>query len=322
MTEHSHAGRRCVDVHHHFYPPAYYEILRHAGADGLAFPGVRDWTVARAIEAMDGAGVETAILSLSPPGVRGGTVEENRTLARQCNDFAATMRADHPGRFGVFTTVPLPDVDGTLKEIEYGLDVLKADGVSMMTSYGDLWLGDPRLDPVFEELNRRKALVYVHPFVPDCCAGLMDWVPTPLIEFTHDTTRAVCSLLYSGTLSRLPDIRFIFSHAGGTVPMMSGRIANSGSAKAVLDRVPKGVDHELKKLHYDVAIATFRPALAALFEYIPLSQILYGTDYPFSATENSAKGLEAYGLKDDALRAIYRGNAERLIPRLKEAVPA
>jgi predicted TIM-barrel fold metal-dependent hydrolase len=315
------ASNRRVDVHHHFYPPQYLEAMRQtAGNDrggGVNFPGVATWTPAKTLEEMDKHGVQTAILSLSPPGVRMLDKEGNRKLARLCNEFATQLGRDHPGRFGLFAPLPMPDVAGTLQEIEYAIDTLKADGVQLMTSYGDQWLGDPEYDEVFAELNRRKALVYVHPLAAPCATGLMEWVPDALIEYPHDTSRAVLSLLFSGTLARCPDIRFIFSHAGGTIPFLSGRILHSGSNRAFLDRVPKGIDYELRKLHYDVALACFKPTLAALFAYIPESQVLLGSDYPFSSVGLSLKGLDEHGLPKETLDALYSGNIERLIPRLK-----
>jgi 6-methylsalicylate decarboxylase len=313
-------SNRRVDVHHHFYPPQYLEAMRKtAGHDrgGVNFPGVATWTPAKTLEEMDKHGVQTAILSLSPPGARMLDKEGNRNLARTCNEFAIQVGRDHPGRFGLFAPVPMPDVEGTLKEIEYALDTLKADGIQFMTSYGNKWIGDPEYNEVFEELNRRKALVYVHPLASPCSTDLMEWVPDALIEYPHDTSRAVLSMLFSGSLARCPDIRFIFSHSGGTIPFLSGRILHSGSNRLLLDRVPKGVDHELRKLHYDVALACFKPALAALFAYIPESQVLLGSDYPFSSVALSIKGLEEHGLSKETLDALYSGNIERLIPRLK-----
>jgi 6-methylsalicylate decarboxylase len=313
-------SNRRVDVHHHFYPPQYLEAMRKtAGHDrgGVNFPGVATWTPAKTLEEMDKHGVQTAILSLSPPGARMLDKEGNRNLARTCNEFAIQVGRDHPGRFGLFAPVPMPDVEGTLKEIEYALDTLKADGIQFMTSYGNKWIGDPEYNEVFEELNRRKALVYVHPLASPCSTDLMEWVPDALIEYPHDTSRAVLSMLFSGTLARCPDIRFIFSHSGGTIPFLSGRILHSGSNRLLLDRVPKGVDHELRKLHYDVALACFKPALAALFAYIPESQVLLGSDYPFSSVALSIKGLEEHGLSKETLDALYSGNIERLIPRLR-----
>jgi predicted TIM-barrel fold metal-dependent hydrolase len=310
---------RRIDVHHHFYPPQYLEAMKNVpGRDGggAAFPGVAQWTPARTIEEMDKHGATTAILSLSPPGPRMLDIEGNRKLARLCGEYAAQMARDYPNRFGLFAPMPMPDVDGTLKEIAYALDVLKADGIGLMTSYGDQWVGDPMFDPVFEELNRRKAVVYIHPLASSCSMGLMKWVPDALIEYPHDTNRAICSLMFSGTLNRNPDIRFIFCHGGGTMPSLAGRINHSGSNRAVLPQVPKGIDYELRKLHYDVALASFKPALSALFAYVPMSQVLLGSDYPFSSIGLSIEGLNEMNLSKADMDAIYHGNTERLIPRL------
>ena len=311
------ADRR-VDVHHHFYPPAYLDAIRGGGhgADGGLFPGVTNWTPTRTIEEMDRHGATTAVLSLSPPGCQLGDVDFNRRLARTCADYAAGMIRDNPGRFGLFAPMPMPDIDGTLQAIAYALDVLKAEGIALMTSYGNRWLGDPLFDPVMEELNRRKALVYVHPLAADCCTGLVDWVPDALIEYPNDTSRAILSLMFGGTLTRLPDIRFIFCHGGGTIPFLSGRIKHSGSNRPFLSRVPKGIDYELRKLHYDIALAAFRPALLALLDYIPLSQILLGSDYPFSSIGVSIDGLAEMKLSAEQLQAIYCSNADRLMPTL------
>jgi predicted TIM-barrel fold metal-dependent hydrolase len=314
------SSNRRIDVHHHFYPPQYLDAMRQTmGRDkgGVQFPAVLNWTPAKTLDEMDKNGVQTAILSLSPPGPRMLDLEGNRRLARGCNEYGTQVQRDHPGRFGLFAPVPMPDVEGTLKEIEYALDTLKADGIQLMTSYGNKWIGDPAYDAVFDELHRRKALVYVHPLASPCSADLMEWVPDAVLEYPHDTSRAVCSMLFSGTLARCPDIRFIFSHSGGTIPFLSGRILHSGTNRLPLDRVPKGVDHELRKLNYDVALACFKPALAALFAYIPESQILLGSDYPFSSAALSIKGLEEYGFSKETLDAIYSGNIERLLPRLK-----
>jgi predicted TIM-barrel fold metal-dependent hydrolase len=308
-----------VDVHHHFYPPEYLDMLR--GSDSTAvFPGIRDWTIARTLEELDRSEVATAVLSLSPPGCRMGDREQNRRLARLCNEYGKRMATEHPGRFGLFGVLPLPDVQGSLAEIAHAMDVLGADGIELMTSYDDgenaRWLGDPAFDPVLEELNRRKALVFVHPLAPACCADLMPWVPAAVLEFPHDTNRCIVSLLFSGALSRFPDIRFIFSHAGGAMPMLAGRAIHSGMSRRFLDKIPKGIEYELAKLHYDIALAAFPIALNALFALVPKSQVLLGSDYPFHGIGNAVSGLLAMNLPDQEVRTIFRGNAERLIPRL------
>jgi 6-methylsalicylate decarboxylase len=300
-----------IDVHHHFFAPEYLASMG-AAAERRE---IRDWTIARSLEEMDKNGVGTALLSLSPPGIHGAG-KDTKKLARAVNEHAAKLRSTHPNRFGHFASVPMPDVDATIAEIDYAFQTLKADGIELMTSYGDRWPGHPDFDPVFAELDRRGALVFIHPLAPQCCANLIDWVPPVLAEFTQDTTRSVFSLLFSGTLARYPRVRYIFCHAGGAVPILAGRAEVTGITKMHAARIPNGMDHELKRLHYDVALAANRPALAALFAYVPLSQVLLGSDYPFGTSTDGVRGLEAYGLDAAALEAIHRGNAARLLPRL------
>lgn len=302
-----------IDVHHHFFAPEYLGAI---GAMAQR-PEVKGWSLAHSFEEMEKNGVATAMLSLSPPGIHLGDRAATKALARAINEHAAKLRAAHPARYGHFASVPMPNVDDTLAELAYALDTLKADGIQLMTSYRDKWPGDPDFDPVFAELNRRKALVFVHPLLPQCCAGALNWIPPAMMEFTHDTNRAVMSLLLTGTLTRHPDIRFIFCHAGAAVPILAGRIVVTGAERIFKERIPHGVDRELKKLHYDVALAANKPALAALFSYVPVSQVLLGSDYPFGTATDGLKGLAEYGLAPADLAAIERGNAQRLIPRLK-----
>jgi predicted TIM-barrel fold metal-dependent hydrolase len=303
--------RNRIDVHHHFYSPEYLAVMGEMGKR----PIVRDWTVGRSLQEMDKNGIASAMLSLSPPGLHHVGNEETRRLARAVNEHAAKLRSTHPARFGHFASVPMPDVDGTLAEIAYALDTLHADGIQLMTSYGERYPGDPAFAPVMEELNRRKALVFIHPLAPVCCAPSLRWIAPSLFEFTQDTNRCVFSLLFTGTLARFPDIRFIFCHSGAAVPLLAGRAAVMGFGREFADKMPNGIDHELRKLHYDVALQANRPALAALFAYVPMSQVLLGSDYPFGTSTDGIRGLEEYGLKPGELAAIYRGNAERLLPQ-------
>jgi predicted TIM-barrel fold metal-dependent hydrolase len=263
------------------------------------------------------------MLSLSPPGIHKGNIQTGdrrdttKMLARSVNDHAATLRQRYPARYGHFASLPMPFVDDTIAEIAYAMDTLKCDGVQLMTSYNDVWLGDASFDPVFAELNRRKAVVFIHPLLPDCCAGALNWIPPAMMEFTHDTNRAVASLLFSGTLTRYPDIKWIVCHCGAAVPLLAGRWVTTHADRLFKEKIPNGIDAELKKLHYDVALAANKPHLAALFAYLPMSQVLLGSDYPFGTSTDAVRGLSEYGLSDADLNAIYRGNAQRLIPRLK-----
>lgn len=297
-----------IDVHHHANPPIYTQTTGHFAN--------WNWTPAASIEQMEKYDISTAIVSITQPGIWFGDVQKARDLGRACNDYMAQMVRDYPGRFGLFAVVPLPDQDGTLKEIEYGLDTLKADGIGLLTSYDDKWIGDPAFTPAFEELNRRKAVVFVHASGPSCCRNLIPGITPTMAEFDFDTTRAVESLLVNGTLSRFPDIRFIFVHSGGTLPVLAGRISDR-FPKDRLKNIPNGVNYEVTKLYYEVAHATYPAPLAALTKFAPMSQILFGTDYPAEPMKSTIDPLAQFGLSPKDLEAINRGNAERLFPRLK-----
>jgi predicted TIM-barrel fold metal-dependent hydrolase len=306
---------RIVDVHHHFMPPKYVaarkaDILKVSG-----IPDVINWTVERSLDDMDKNGVRTSFLSISTPGVWTGNVEQSRYLSRECNEFVAQMRRDHPGRFGLFAAIPLPDTDGSLKEIEYALDTLHADGIGFLSNYEGKYLGDPAFAPVFDELNRRKATVYVHPTSTACCWNIVPGIPISTEEFGFDTTRTITSLLYSGTLSRCADCKFIFSHGGGTIPMLAGRIG--GGARRLPQLVPHGPDYEFQKLYFDTASATNAPAMAAILKLVPLSHVMFGTDFPWGNAGTARKGLEGVGLSEREIQAIEYESAQQMFPRLK-----
>src|SRR6201993_4550108 len=310
-----------IDTHHHFYPPEYQKLwLDYEDARKQPhFPGQVAWSKEKAVDEMDKAGIRTAVLSIaSTPGVWFDLgADKASQLARDCNDYAAQILRDHPGGFGVFATLAMLDIDKTLKEIEYAFDTLKADGVGLQTNYGDKWLGNAAYKPVFDELNRRKAVVYVHPLVANCCAQLSVGTFPAVIEVPHDTTRTVTSLLLSGGLARWRDISWLFSHAGGTIPMMAGRIdAFYGARPNLKDFAPDGILGELRRLNYDTANATSAPAIAALLKLVPPSKVTYGTDYPYFQLDQM-KDLEQLGLDAADLEAIASENAIKLIPRLK-----
>ena len=306
-----------IDVHHHFFPQFMLEAWQKAGVRNP--PLVQSWKLEATLDQMDRGGVATAILSL-PTGLNlpDLNAEQSRHLARLVNEYVVEAMKDHPGRFGLFAFVPMPDVEGALKEIEYALDVLKADGIGLNTSYGDKWLGHPDFKPVMDELNRRKAIVYVHPLAPQCCGNLMPYVPASFIEFPQDTNRAVMSLLMSSTFTRTRDIRWIFSHAGGAVPMLAGRINSLAKIQRTnADSLPDGIDFELKRLHYETANAAYAPNMAALLKYVPISQVLFGTDYPYVSVTENVSDLGKIGLAAGDLKAVERDNAIRLIARLR-----
>ena len=210
-------------------------------------------------------------------------------------------------------------MEGSLREIEYALDVLNANGIGLLTSYGDssgsIWLGNPAFLPVFEELNRRKAVVFVHPTVPSCCQKLLPDVSPLVAEIPQDTTRAVTNLLFTGTFARFKDIRFIFSHGGGDVPMVMGRMYDY-APKNIAEKAPNGIEYELRRLYYDIAGTAYRPAIAALTKLVPVKQILFGSDNPFVPLRETAQRMTELGLSTPDLQAIGRDNALALLPNL------
>ena len=307
---------RFVDVHHHLCAADYVEAVR----DKAKLPPhqqrmLRNGTAAKSLEDMDRAGVATSIISLTTPGVWFGDDAAARRLARDCNEHFATVAAEHPGRYGVFAVLPLPDIDGSLHEIEYALDTLKADGIGMYTSYANKHLGDASFTPVLAELNRRKALVYTHPVRPDCCVGLVPEITESAIEYGTDTTRTIASLIFTGAASRFPDIKWIFSHAGGTMPFLVGRFINLARSPELAARVPDGALPLLRRFYYDTAQVALAAPMAALMKVVAISQVLFGTDYPFRTAADHVAGLAECGFTDAELAAIAHGNAATILPR-------
>jgi predicted TIM-barrel fold metal-dependent hydrolase len=310
-----------IDIHQHFVSPTFLETLNDKSAR-MRIPGLaawKDYSPARAVEALDRVGIEKAMLSITAPGVHFGNPGEARKLAREMNDFAvARMVNAYKGRFGLFAVLPVPDVPGTLQEISYAFDDLKADGVGILTSYGNLWLGDLSFAPIFEELNRRKAIVYTHPTDAQCCQDLIPGVANQMLEYPTDTTRTIASLLSSGAASKYPDIRFIFSHAGGTLTSVAARMLGPTAPPDVFSRPaePDSRLFHLRRFYYDTAGATNPVTLQALKTLVPVSQILFGTDSPFFDGAPQTRGLRASGLTAAEVRQIERDNALQLLKKV------
>ncbi len=249
------------------------------------------------------------------------TPQTRGEFSRTANEYSAKLCADHPGRFGQFAWLPFPDIEGSLKEIEYALDTLKADGVFMRTNYGDKFLGDPLFAPIFEELNRRRAVLYTHPSGHPCCERLVPGLRDADIEYGTNTTRAIAKFVFSGSSRRYPNMRVIWSHAGGTMPFLirrfDKRVKESPEFQPIL---PEGFSPEARKFYYDIAQAPERAPMAALKAVAPVSQMLFGTDWPHLTTEEHVIGLKNSGVFDAAeLKAIDRDNALRLMPTLRLA---
>ena len=303
-----------VDVHHHFIPPFYLDENREriaASRGGSLSEAWLRWSPQRSMDAMDLHGVTHAYLSMSTPGVWFGDVMAARITARRCNEYAAALVGDYPSRFGHLAALALPDVDGALREIEHALDVLRADGLALLTSYDGKWLGHADHAPVFEELNRRRAVVFVHPTVPAAVRDLLPGISPMIAEVPHDTARGILNLMLTGTLSRFNAIRFIFAHAGGTFPMIAGRLRQYISS-AALDALPESIEDQVSRCWFDIAGTAHKPAIAALTGLVADNQILFGSDEPHIPLGETVDGLSRLGLSPTTYAAIAGKNAARL----------
>ena len=296
-----------IDVHHHVVPPQYAD-------DSLP---IKLPDVEKQLESMDTWHIQSAITSLTPRVVL-KNLHRLRAVARDCNEFQARRSLEHPSRFGAFALLPLPDVDGALEELTYALDILHLDGVGIFSSVNDCYLGDEKLDPVFDELNQRRGVVFIHPTHCEAPEHTQLHAPPFVVEYVFDTTRAVVNLLYSGTFKRCPDIRFIVAHCGGTVPFLAQRMAmmeGHRGAKGITEVLPT-----LRSLYYEIASTTSRFSLSSLRELADPTHILWGSDLPFvygARLQEEVDHWEHYGGFDaEARRTIEQRNALELFPRL------
>jgi 6-methylsalicylate decarboxylase len=306
-----------IDVHHHIAAPSWLQAIKLIGADD---PVIANWSVQKSLDDMDKGGVATAVLSGNPPQVRPLGRDAAARIARESNEYVKQLMTSHPGRFGVFAMLPLPHIEESLKEIAYALETLKADGVGVLTNYGDKWLGYSYFEPIWDELNRRKATVYTHPPDANCCANLVEGVPSVLIEWGADTTRSITSLIFSGTSQKYRDINWIFSHGGGGLTAFAERLlVQMVTTPPYLGRFTREiVQAELNRFHYDTAQVSLAGTLAALAKLVPVSQIVYGSDFPYRAAAEQSEGVDATFGEEDRKR-VNRENALRILPRLRGA---
>jgi 6-methylsalicylate decarboxylase len=303
-------GLRLIDTHHHFLPPFYVAAVGEGPiAAGMAVP---KWSPESSIEVMDRAGIETAVVSITNPGIAVKVRKQAQSLARQCNVFARQMALDHPGRFDAFAALPMPYTEAALAEVKYALEDLKLAGIGLLTNYGGVYLGDPSFDALHRELHRRKAVVFVHPATPTY-SPLDNLISPAVVEFPHQTTRAVTSLLYNGVFARYPDISFIFAHAGGTVPFIWTRLQTK--------KDPAGNDAVtiLKRQHYDLALSANAISFPALMGFAGATKMVFGSDYPFAPAERLTEAvayLSRFAQESSDFPVIERENALGLMPQL------
>ena len=309
-----------VDLHQHVIPEFYWEA---SNEDGNAAGGITPprWSLDGAIAYLDEARIDIAIPSISTPGVHFGDDAAARTLARRVNEYLADLKRQRPDRFGGFAALPLPDVDGSLEQIEYAFDVLELDGVSMMTNADGSYLGDNRFEPIFAVLQRRAAVVFVHPTAsPDPIAHTLG-LPDTLLDYPVDTSRAIAKLHYSNTFARTPSIKYVFAHAGGTIPYLASRFAIVDQMNIIPGAQQRGTFADaLPRLHWDTASAFSDPVLHMLRSVTGLRNVVFGTDYPYPRDAISIAGLRQLQntaeLDDGERRGVLGGSAARLIPRL------
>ena len=311
---------RTIDLHHHVIPGFYWEASNEGGnaAGGITPPR---WSLDGALAYLDEAEIDVAVPSISTPGVHFGDDAAARTLARRVNEYLAGIKRNRPDRFGAFAALPLPDVDGSLDAIAYAFDVLELDGVSMFTNAGGRYLGDARFDPVFAELQRRAAVVFVHPTAsPDPIAHTLE-LPDSLLDYPADTSRAIAKLHYSSTFARTPDVRYVLSHAGGTIPYLASRFAIVDQMDVIPGADERGAFADiLPRLYWDTASAFSDPVLHLLRSVAGLDNVVFGTDYPYARDAISIGGLrhlrDTPELDDGERRSVLGASAQRLIPRL------
>ena len=308
-----------IDVHHHVLPEFYKDAQRAAGISGSAYRGFPEWTPEKSLALMNDHQIASTILSFTAPGIYFGDPVQTRDLARRCNDYLAALAQAHPGRFGGFAFLPLPDIDASLAEIERLVDDLKLDGVTLLTSVDERYIGHPDFEPVYEELNRRRVVTFIHPCYPPGTEARGWNIPRMMIDFPFETTRVATNLILNGVMERHRDIPFILSHAGGTLPFLAHRIAIFDKKISLQDNYPEGALAYMKRFYFDTALSGNKVPLDALSGIIDPSHILFGSDYPYVSEDVVAietAGLDGYVGYDETTHAmINRGNAEKLFPR-------
>lgn len=316
---------RTVDIHSHFVPDFYREALLAAGHDQPdGIKGIPEWSEALAIETMNKLNVDVSMLSISSPGVHFGDNTKARDLARAVNEEAALLKQGNPERFGFFASLPLPDVDGSIEELRYALDVLHADGIVLETNHHGLYLGDERLERIYAEVAARRSTIFIHPTSPPNAGHLALGYPRPMLEFMFETTRSVTNMILAGVVERHGDARIIVPHGGAALSVLANRIelllpllTPPGAA------TPPSVRDALRTLHFDLAGAPVDELLTALLSVADPAKIHYGSDYPFTPAAACAalkEKIERTAVLSSTTREnIFSENSLQLFPRLRPA---
>jgi 6-methylsalicylate decarboxylase len=314
-----------IDTHHHVLPDFFWQETENANAPVGGLAPLR-WSKEASISFMDDAGIDLAVLSISTPGVYTGDRVKARNLARRCNEFSAALVHARPDRFGGFACLPLPDIDDSLDELTYALDVLKLRGVVVFTNSNGVYLGDPVLEPVFAELERREMIVYVHPNPsPDAAAHSLG-LPDNLLDFPTDTNRAIAQMHYTNRFARTPNVKYIFSHAGGSIPYLAARFAIIDEIGFIPGGEQRGSAADmLRRMYWDTAASVSDPIFRMLRDVGRIDHVLYGTDFPYMrrdlAINSRQRMLDSSALNDEEKRAILGANASNLFEGRLECRP-
>jgi len=286
-----------IDVHHHLLPRFYVEAQLAAGITGSAYRGFPQWSPESSLALMNRLQIEKAILSYTSPGFWFGDQEQTNLLVKQANDYLSELSSKYPDRFGGFAAMPLPHIDSTLNEISRAFDQLGMDGICLLTSVDERYIGHRDFNPIYEELNHREAIVFIHPCYPPGTEASGWDIPRMLIDYPFETTRVATNLIMHGVLTRFPKIRFILSHAGGTLPFLAHRLAIFDKRTPLAENYPEGALSLLKRFWFDTALSANNVPLTALSEIADPQKILFGTDYPYvvkAVAENETKNLDLW----------------------------
>jgi 6-methylsalicylate decarboxylase len=313
-----------IDVHHHFMPDAYIQAWGMEKLGSISAAGkVANWSPELSLELMEVSNTQAAVLSISSPGWPESNADSRHALCRHCNEFSAALVQRYPGRFGMYVNLPLPDIDRSLQEIEHGLDQLQADGVAVWTNYNGLYWGDPAFKPIFELLNARRAVVFVHPITPPGGKSIQV-VSESTLDYPFETTGAIAHLLAHGIPEQYPEISVIFTHAGGVAPYLAGRIATFSELSPTF--VQKGFDKvipAMRRFFYDVTQSANQVTMTALRELVADSQLLYGSDVPFARRrqiELTVEHLPTLGIPEEGFAQLALSNAAKLFPALVQRI--
>jgi predicted TIM-barrel fold metal-dependent hydrolase len=317
---------RLVDVHHHVVLPEYEAALARAGVADPSRPLRRRVTPQQALDAMAELGIVAAVLNpLSAAGVHHGSDEHAQYLAQTTNEALAKFASHAPDRLGFFAALPLPDLDGALRQLEVALDHLRADGVILLSSQNGRYVGDLDFDALYAEMDRRGVIVFVHPASPAYVPTLRLNLWAAYVEYPFEITRVAANLIYNGITSRYPNIKWILAHGGGALPYLSVRLRlmeeSDKNSPSFIDRVPEGVAPHLRSFYFDVALVGGAAPIAALVEMADPARLLYGSDWPYLRREfvsdQIAEMVRLPQFASGGLASIERRNAADAFRRFR-----